>query len=93
MKHGLLCSSVGEIESYNCRELDYEVNFVLRFLQTSGFKVPEEYEVEIGDLNRVLGENTHIVSRERGNHKEIAGKSMFLVGQGISGVAASALTT
>ena len=50
-------------------------------------------EVEIGDLNRVLGENTHIVSRERGNHKEIAGKSMFLVGQGISGVAASALTT
>lgn len=50
-------------------------------------------EVEIGDLNRVLGENTHIVSRERGNHKEIAGKSMFLVGQGISGVAACALTT
>ena len=93
MKHGLLCSSVGEIESYNCRELDYEVHFVLRFLQTSGFKVPEENEVEIGDLNRVLGENTHIVSRERGNHKEIAGKSMFLVGQGISGVAASALTT
>lgn len=43
MNHGLLCSSVGEIESYNCRELDYEVHFVLRFLQASGFKFPEEY--------------------------------------------------
>ena len=50
-------------------------------------------EVEVGDLNRVLGENTHTVSRERGNHEEIARKNMFLVAQGVSEVAAYALTT